>query len=245
MNELQVRDGVSKRYPISTEPMAFSFEGHQVCTVMADGTPWFVGRDVCNALGIKNVSRALQTRRIDSKGREYLNFPENEKADIPLTYISSNGTRQARKTLCVNEPGLYRLIFQSHKPEAERLKALVFNEVLPQIRKTGKYNAAESRLGILEEKVDSLLEEKGVRDELDRCKRSKKRATPKDCEEIRELHKAGYTKKAIAGITYRGRTVINNALREAVNQPGLFDDEPSESFGGPLEAPRGYGGGAV
>jgi hypothetical protein len=34
-------------------------------------------------------------------------------------------------------------------------------------------------------------------------------------------------------------------LTEAVNQPHFFDDEPSESFGGPLEAPRGYDGGAV
>jgi hypothetical protein len=38
---------------------------------------------------------------------------------------------------------------------------------------------------------------------------------------------------------------IINISREAVNQPCLFDDEPTESFGGPLEAPRGYDGGAL
>jgi hypothetical protein len=41
--------------------------------------------------------------------------------------------------LIVNEPGLYRLIFQSRKPEAERFKAWVFNEVLPRIRRAGRY----------------------------------------------------------------------------------------------------------
>jgi prophage antirepressor-like protein len=163
----------------------FNFESHEIRTVTVEQSPWFVARDVCNTLEIKNVSQALQTIRIDHKGREYLNFPANEKADIPLIYISSNGARQTRKTLCVNEPGLYRLIFQSHKPEAERLKAWVFNDVLPQIRKTGKYSAAEIRLEALEAKVDSLREDKDTRDKLDRCERSKKRPTPKDREEIR------------------------------------------------------------
>ena len=41
----------------------------------------------------------------------------------------------------VNEPGLYRLIFQSRRPEAEAFKAWVFNEVLPSIRKTGYFRA--------------------------------------------------------------------------------------------------------
>ena len=41
--------------------------------------------------------------------------------------------------ICVNEPGVYRLIFKSRKPEAEQLKTWVFEEVLPMIRKTGKY----------------------------------------------------------------------------------------------------------
>jgi prophage antirepressor-like protein len=257
--------------------MAFSFESHQVRAVMADGTPWFVGRDVCNALEIKNVSDTLRTKRIDSKGKEYINFPENEKADIDIIYISSNGTRQARKTLCVNEPGLYRLIFQSRKPEAERFKTLVFNEILPQIRRTGRYvpdavkdvikkiplrdavPAIEAAMrqdgcsintiwlvtGIVEmllSYIATYQTEFELQQKLNRCKRSKRRATPKDIEEIRELHKAGYTKKDISRMTYRGRTVINNALREEVDQPGLFDDEPTESFGGPLiDAARGKG----
>lgn len=42
--------------------------------------------------------------------------------------------------ICINEPGLYRLIFQSRKPEAEKFKRWVFHDVLPQIRKTGSYH---------------------------------------------------------------------------------------------------------
>jgi prophage antirepressor-like protein len=223
---------------MNNQIIPFDFENHAVRTVMVEQIPWFVARDICDVLEIKNVSRALQTIRVDSNGREYINFPENEKADIPLRYISSNGTQQTRKTLCVNEPGLYRLIFQSHKPEAERLKTRVFNEVLPQIRKTGKYGATESRLEALEAKVDVLLEDKDMRQKLGRCERSKKRATPKDYEEIRELHKAGYTKMAISRITYWGLTVINRALAETLIQPELFGNEDSEAL---IAASRGKG----
>jgi prophage antirepressor-like protein len=223
---------------MNNQLIPFDFESHHIRAVIADGIPWFVGRDVCNVLEIKNVSQALQTKRIDSNGREYLNFPENEKADISLIYISSSGTRQTRKTLCVNEPGFYRLIFQSHKPEAERLKTRVFNEVLPQIRKTGKYSTAETRLEAVEAKVDLLLEEKDDRDKLDRCEQSKRRATPKDREEIRRLYKAGYTKADISRITYRGRIAINNALREteSASQPELFEGNAM------IAAARGKGG---
>ncbi|MDR1252809.1 MAG: hypothetical protein LBK62_11700 [Treponema sp.] len=222
MNELQVRDGVSKRHPIS-QVIPFNFENHAVRTVVIDQVPWWVGKDVCEVLEISNYRQALETTRTDKNGMTYINFPETEKS---VYSIDTLGGKQ--KTLLVNEPGLYRLIFQSRKPQAERFKTWVFNEALPQIRKTEKYSAVETRLETLEEKVDRLFEEKETRDKLDRCERSKKRATPKDYEEIRELHKAGYTKKAISRITYWGLTVINNALREDANQPSLFDDGGGE-----------------
>ena len=159
-----------------------------------------------------------------------LNFPENEKADIPLRYISSNGIQQTRRTLCVNEPGFYRLIFQSHKPEAERLKTRVFNEILPQIRKTGKYSAAETRLEALEAKVDKLLdlaaENTELRDENLRFRR-RYRFTPEDRQEILRLHEAGYKISDIKDKTQKGRTRIKRTIEEAAAlkaQPELFAD---------------------
>jgi BRO family, N-terminal domain len=83
------------------------------------GEPWFVAGDVCEVLGIENVSHALS--RIKS-----------------VNIVSSdveNSRGQLRKTRIVNESGLYRLIFQSRKPEAEKFTDWVTGEVLPQIRK--------------------------------------------------------------------------------------------------------------
>ena len=88
---------------------------------------WFVAVDVCRALDIQNVRQNLA------------NFPDDEKADVCITYTSSNGVTQSRKVSVVSEPGFYRLIFMSRKPEAEKIKRWVFHEVLPSIRKYGFY----------------------------------------------------------------------------------------------------------
>jgi prophage antirepressor-like protein len=86
------------------------------------GVTWWVAKDVCDILGIENAS--------DTVGR----FPEDEKG-IAKTY--TNGGPQ--KLLTINEPGVYRLIFRSNKPKAEKFKRWIFHEVLPYIRKTGRY----------------------------------------------------------------------------------------------------------
>ena len=65
----------------------------QVRSVLKDGEPWFVASDVCKALDIN----ATATRRLD----------DDEKADLRLTQVSSNGSKQRRKWIIINEPGLY------------------------------------------------------------------------------------------------------------------------------------------
>jgi prophage antirepressor-like protein len=262
---------------MNNQIIPFNFENKTVHTVIADGIPWFVAKDVCNVLGLSKYRTVLETTRKDSGGQPYVNFPEDEKGVLVLGHLSGGN----QKTLCVNEPGLYRLVHRAHTPEAEQFKRKVYHEILPQIRRTGMYVPEDVKdvitkipltdaipaieaamrqdgcsintiwlvMGIVETLLSYIATyqaEFELWKKLERCEQSKKRATPKDYEEIRELHKAGYTKKEISSITYRGRTVINNALRETVAQPCLFDDEPSESFGEPLvDAGRGHDGGAA
>lgn len=89
--------------------------------------PLFCLPDVCEALELKNVSVAIQA------------LPEEERAKRNL------GGRYG-ETWFVTEPGLYRLIFRSNKPEAERFRKWVFSEVLPAIRKTGAYELPDQFL---------------------------------------------------------------------------------------------------
>jgi prophage antirepressor-like protein len=101
----------------------FEFHGHAVRTVNQDGDTWFVARDVCECLELDNVSMALTRLRDSEKGVKIIDTPGgNQKISI------------------VNEPGLYRLIFTSNKPEAQAFQDWVYHDVLPAIRATGGYS---------------------------------------------------------------------------------------------------------
>jgi prophage antirepressor-like protein len=111
----------------NSQLVPFTFENRTVRTVVIKNEPWFVAKDVGEALGLSAIKTTLQ------------GFPENEKGVHTMYLRSENGVQQSRKMLTVNEPGLYRLVFQSRKPEAEKFKTWVFTEVLPSIRRTGMF----------------------------------------------------------------------------------------------------------
>lgn len=91
-----------------------------------DGAPWFVAADVCKALDLANPRNAVA--RLD----------EDERATVQ---ISDGG--QPRKFNIISESGLYALIIRSNKPEAREFRKWVTAEVLPAIRRTGRYETAE------------------------------------------------------------------------------------------------------
>lgn len=104
----------------------FKFESSQVRTLGTADTPLFVALDVAAALGYLNPKVAA-SQHVD---------PE----DIIKQEIETNGGRQIVN--CVNESGLYALIFGSKLESAKRFKRWVTSEVLPAIRQTGQYRCA-------------------------------------------------------------------------------------------------------
>lgn len=109
-------------------PASFSFESFSVRTLGTPELPLFVANDVCSALGFGNGRQAIASH-VD---------PE----DLIKSEIETNGGRQTVN--CVNESGLYALIFGSKLESAKRFKRWVTSEVLPAIRKTGRYEAQET-----------------------------------------------------------------------------------------------------
>lgn len=97
----------------------FDFRGQQLRVVEQNNEPWFVAKDVCDILEIKNPSDAL--KRLEDEERSRFNLGRQGEANI------------------VNESGLYELIFASRKPEAKTFKKWVKQVVLPSIRKHGAY----------------------------------------------------------------------------------------------------------
>ena len=127
---------------------------------MIDNEPWFVGKDVAEALGYKNVRDSL-ARHIDS----------DDKRDGVVIHDSMG---REQKPIIINESGLYSLILSSKLPSAKKFKHWVTSEVLPTLRKTGSYakvptdprellmltikahEQTAQRVDVLEEKVSDL-----------------------------------------------------------------------------------------
>lgn len=112
----------------------FSFEStSNVRTVVINNEPWFVGKDVCDALGYANSKDAISTH-IDSEDRQIFQRSGNATFEIPT-----------RGLTIINESGLYALIFGSKLPSAKKFKRWVTSEVLPAIRKTGQYQSKQKQ----------------------------------------------------------------------------------------------------
>lgn len=105
------------------KPISYSFqETHDVRIHIIDNEPWFCLKDVCEILSITVASPSR--------------FQMNKKGITKLVTPTDGGMQELNY---VNEPNLYRLIFRSNKPEAKQFQDWVFDDVLPTIRKTGKY----------------------------------------------------------------------------------------------------------
>src|SRR3990167_8900907 len=99
----------------------FEFNRATVRILLDDShDPLWVANDICKILGL----HPTQTRKLD----------DDEKG---LRVLQTLGGRQ--EMLVINESGLYNLIFRSNKPQAKTFRKWVTSEILPEIRKTGKY----------------------------------------------------------------------------------------------------------
>ena len=118
-----------------------SKEFGQIRTCTVKGETYFVGKDVASGLGYKNTKDALM-RHVD----------EEDKLGARFTTSGQN-----REMIIINESGLYSLILSSKLDSARRFKRWVTSEVLPQIRKNGRYEL-EQQNRVLESR-NALLEE--------------------------------------------------------------------------------------
>lgn len=127
---------------MNNEIQQFDFRGASLRTLTDKaGEPWFVAKDVCDILELTNPAVALQS------------LDDDEKTNLSNSYVWSES---GRRPLIISEPGLYRLVMRSRKPEAKEFQRWVTHEVLPQIRKTGGYiptTAADDDMTILAKAV--------------------------------------------------------------------------------------------
>ncbi len=127
---------------MSNQISTFNFKSNSIRIEVINNEPFFALKDVCDALAIK----------VASPERFRLNFEGVTRNVIP----TSSGNQELT---FINEPNLYRIIFRSNKAEAVEFQNWVFEEVLPQIRKTGSYsqNVEEIRPLVEQPELLSLL----------------------------------------------------------------------------------------
>lgn len=102
---------------------SWNYDDQLVRSLVHNGEPWFVGKDIASSLGYKDTVNAL---------KEHV---DNEDKDI-IKIMTTSGIQNA---VVINESGLYSLIFGSKLESARQFKRWVTSEVLPAIRKTGSY----------------------------------------------------------------------------------------------------------
>ncbi|MEY0287859.1 Bro-N domain-containing protein [Providencia rettgeri] len=139
------------------------FEDVQVRIVNIKNEPWFVAKDVCDALEIINPSKALNALDLD------------EKNTVTLSYgIQGNPNRQI-----IAESGFYKLIARSRKAVtkdtfAYRFTNWVFREVIPSIRKTGAYGVPFAELNAFTQRQEQYkIESSQYGRDLQACKKKK------------------------------------------------------------------------
>lgn len=102
----------------------------EIRTLERDGEPWFVGKDIAEALGYADTNKAI-AMHVDEEDKL------NDKTALSLGQ---------RGGWLINESGLYSLVLSSKLPTAKQFKRWVTSEVLPSIRKNGGYIAGQSEL---------------------------------------------------------------------------------------------------
>lgn len=184
--------------------------GCSVRTVIINEEPWFVAKDVCNALSIADSKSSLR-------------FLEDEEKGVHSMH-TLGGTQQVS---IINESGLYSLILRSRKPEAKKFKKWVTAEVLPSIRKHGAY-ATKAKLEEMLSDPDAMI----LTLQALKAEREKRKALEAKIEEDAPYTEFGKSVEVSAGcmligefakvLAQNGREIGQNRLFELLRNEGIL-----------------------
>ena len=235
------RDTVLEATDKKAEIMPFQHEQFgEIRVIEQEGEPWFVGKDIAEALGYSNPRKAI----IDHVDEE----------DRGVTKCDTLGGKQ--EMTVINESGMYALILGSKLPTAKAFKRWVTSEVLPSIRKTGSYDVKqqEKAIQMIMQKFDrleaKLVEDKPKVQFYDDMMASdgsiridtlanvlakngvvKENGTPIGRDSLfRELRERGFLTKGKALDGYGNKRYENRPTQRAIER-GLFERVASHNHG--------------
>ena len=110
----------------------FLYENSPIRMIESNGETWWVLKDICKLLSIENHKNITKRLEEDEVGTFELPHPQSKEKKLEM--------------LCVNESGLYSVILRSDKPEAKAFRRWITHEILPEIHRTGEYNALSTEI---------------------------------------------------------------------------------------------------
>ncbi|MEG2935551.1 MAG: phage antirepressor KilAC domain-containing protein [Clostridium sp.] len=137
-----------------------------VRTIIINGEPFFLGKDIADILGYTNTPKAI---------RDHVD--EDDKLTERIVLAGQN-----REVVCINESGLYSLILSSKLPKAKEFKRWVTGEVLPSIRKHGVYLTSETLEEVMKDPdawIRVLTEMKNQRSQKEKLQAEVRESKPK------------------------------------------------------------------
>jgi len=177
----------------------------QVRTKNIDNEPWFVAKDVCQILDIKNHKDAIKN----------LDEDESMGSEIPTP------SRGLQTLNFVNESGLYHLIFKSQKPDAKMFRKWVTSEILPTLRKTGTYSVGSVDTQLLIDFKEELLE---LKTEIHKLKQTKKyKRSWSDSYELQLVEKYYQKPNANGEVLFMTATDIAKELGKYLKTPAIIN----------------------
>lgn len=180
-------------------PQVFSYADKEIRVIIQDNELWWVAKDICEILEVKNSRDAL------------LRLDEDEKMTLQgkESLVGLTDDPNVTQLTLINEPGLYVLILGSRKKEAKLFKRWITHEVIPSVRKHGAYMTTEVMertlsdpdfiIGIVtalkEEQQKRMKAEKKLEQDEPYSKFAKSIANSSDCISVGEFAKIYGNKK--------------------------------------------------
>ncbi len=137
----------------------FKFDDKVVRVLGTYVNPYFIAKDICNILGLKNITEMLR------------NIPEKWRSS---EIVNTSGGNQ--NMILISEPAVYKLIMRSNKKIAQKFQEVVCEEILPSIRRTGEYKMKEI---IQQKEEENKLLEKEKKKLINKYEKFKKRELEK------------------------------------------------------------------
>ena len=206
--------------------------------------PMFCLADVCKALEISNVGNVKQ--RLSEKGVRNMDT------------LTAGGVQSMTY---INEANLYKCIFQSRKPEAEKFQDWVYEEVLPSIRKHGAYATPQTIDSIIADPANGIKLLQALQQEREAKQLAQSQVAERDkaigrLQPLADFAKTAFTSDTLVSISQAAKILKlpfgRNTLFKKLRESGIFfsgKNEPKQKYinadyfrmteGNPIETPKG------